>query len=150
MSEWDPWRRYEKELERRMWDPFYRYEYERERMSWDPFYRMEKELTDPWYRYEKQRERELWDPIYRFEREQERLREDSWYRELHRIEQGLGIERTADPIYVQEKESGLGTRPNDYVNPECRVYMDVKKERTNEVRRVNESYEFWRRFLDPN
>lgn len=71
MSEWDPWRRFERERERRMRDPFYRIEYERDRPSWDSYYRMEKEMTDPFYRLEKHRDRLTWDPYYRIEWERE-------------------------------------------------------------------------------
>jgi len=149
MSEWDPWKRLERERERRLWDPLARLEYERDRLSWDPYYRMEKEMADPFYRLEKQREREFWDPMYRYERERERMREDSWYRELHRIEHGLRPDQVADPVYVQEKETGLGTRPSDWYNPEYRVHMDEIKHREEE-RRIRESSEFMQRFFDPD
>ena len=75
MSEWDPWKRYERERERRMMDPWSRLEYERERYH-----------TDPWYRYERDRERYFTDPMYRFEKEMDRLSWDPWYRELRRRE----------------------------------------------------------------
>jgi len=146
MSGWDPWKRYWREQERRMWDPLYRYEYERERMSWDPYYRMERELTDPFYRLEKQRERELYDPLYRYEKEQERFREDLWYRELHRMKNGLRIDQVADPMYIQEKETGLGTRPADYMNPEYRVGIDNIKEDIP-VRKADVDFD---KFFDPN
>ena len=60
MSEWDPWKRYERERERRMMDPWARLEYERERYHSDPFFRFEKEMDrlswDPWYRELRRRE----------------------------------------------------------------------------------------------
>jgi len=82
MSEWDPWRRYWKEQERRRWDPLSRYDYERERERWDPY-----------FRFEKQRERELWDPWYRAERELV----DPWRRYERRIER-----KYSDPEYRRE------------------------------------------------
>ncbi len=75
MSEWDPWKRYEKERERRFWDPYYRYEYEQRKM-----------MEDPFYRYERHLDRMSWDPAYRFEKEMNRLSWDPWYRELKRRE----------------------------------------------------------------
>ena len=150
MSEWDPWKRLERERERRLWDPLARLEYEQRRMMEDPFYRFEKERErmqwDPYFRAERQ----MSDPLYRYEQEQQRLREDSWYREIHRREFGLEPMQSADPAYVQLRETGLGTRPEDYFNPEYRVYMDVIKRREEEERRVKESNEFMRRFFDPN
>ena len=75
MSEWDPWKRYERERERRMWDPLASYEYERDRYH-----------SDPWFRFERNRERYYTDPFYRFEKEMDRLSWDPWYRELKRRE----------------------------------------------------------------
>lgn len=148
-DEWDPWRRYEKERERRMWDPLARYEYEQHRMMGDPLFRFERERErmswDPYYRMEKQ----VTDPMHRFEREQERIREDPWFREMYRQEHGLRPDQSADPIYVQEKELGLGTRPQDYLNSEYRVYMDVER-RKEEERRIKESADFMQKFFDPN
>ena len=72
MSEWDPWRRYEREHERRIWDPLGRLEYQREREQWDPWYRLERNreryFTDPMYRFEKEMDRLSWDPYYRTEK----------------------------------------------------------------------------------
>jgi len=153
--EWDPYRRCEKERERRMWDPLYRYEYERERYLTDPLYRMEKDIermqTDPLYRFEKEKERRLFDPGYRHEREQQRLMEDPWYRLIHRMEHGLRPDQYPDPMYVREKEEGLGTRVQDYYNPDYRVEMDSIKRREEEIeRRIEETGEFFRRFFDSN
>ena len=153
--EWDPWKRFEKERERRMWDPFYRYEYERERYLTDPLYRMEKEMekmqTDPLYRFEKEQERRMLDPEYRHQEEQRRLMEDPWFRQIHRMEHGLRLDQYADPVYVQEKEMGLGTRPMDYFNPDYRVSMDSERRRQEEIeRRIEETGEFFRKFFDPN
>lgn len=71
MSEWDPWRRYEKERESRYWDPWYRVEYERDRLSWDPHFRTEKEIerkySDPefrWRLYEEKRNSSDWLELY--------------------------------------------------------------------------------------
>ena len=75
MSEWDPWKRLERERERRLWDPWARLEYERERY-----------YSDPWYRFEKDREQYYTDPFFRFEKEMDRLSWDPWYRELRRRE----------------------------------------------------------------
>ena len=75
MTEWDPWKRYERERERRLWDPWARLEYERERY-----------YSDPLYRFEKDRERYYSDPFFRFEKEMDRLSWDPWYRELKRRE----------------------------------------------------------------
>jgi len=148
MSEWDPWKRLEQERERRLWDPWARLEYQREREYWDPYYRVEKEMTDPFYRLEKQRERELWDPLYRYGKKQEKLREDPWFHELYRLEHGLRADQHADPVYIQEKESGLGTRPVDYINAEYRVHMDNIR-RKEEEKRIRESAEFMQKFFDP-
>lgn len=153
--EWDPWKRFEKERERRMWDPLYRYEYERERYLTDPLYRMEKDMervqSDPLYRIEKEQERCVWDPEYKHEREQQRLMEDPWFRQIHRMEHGLRPDQYVDPIYVREKEEGLGTRPMDYFNPDYRVEMDSVKRREEEIeRRIEETGEFFRRFFDPS
>ncbi len=62
--------------------------------------------------------------MHRFQKEEERLREDPWYRELHRMEHGLRIDQVADPMYIREKETGLGTRPQDWYNPEYRIELD--------------------------
>ena len=148
MSEWDPWKRYMREQEWRMWDPWARLEYEQRRLIEDPWFRMEKEQErlqwDPYYRMEKQ----MTDPVYRFEREQERMRKDPWFRQLHRMEYGLSPDQVADPIYVQEKELGLGTRPGDYMNPEYRVYMDAVKSQEEEEK-IRESADFMEKFIDP-
>lgn len=129
---WDPWARLEYEQRRMMEDPFFKYEKEQERMLWDPYYRMEKQMADP---------------MYRFEREQEKMMVDPWFRQLYRMEHGLLPGEVPDPVYVQEKESGLGTRPSDYLNPEYRVYMDQM--RRGEEQRAEESAEFMRKFFDP-
>jgi len=149
MSEWDPWRRYWREQEKRLWDPWYRYEYEQQRLIDDPCYRYEKERErmqwDPYFRMEKQ----MSDPFYRFEEEQKRLHEDPWCRELHRMEYGLQESHTADPAYVIEKETGLGTRPNDYSNPEYRIYMD-RYGNVGEKKEDYDSGEFMQKFFDSN
>ena len=150
MSEWDPWKRYERERERRLWDPWARLEYERERYHSDPWYRYQKEQErmswDPYFRAERQ----VGDPLYRYEQEQQRLREDPWYRELYRREHGLEPMQSADPAYVQLREEGLGTRPQDWYNPEYRVHMDVARRKEEEERRIRESAEFMQKFFDPN
>ena len=124
----DPWRRYERERERRMWDPFYRFEYERDRLQWDPFYRYEKHLErlqwDPMYRYEYERNREMWDPYYRYEREKERESWDPWKRYEKELER-----RMYDPLerheYEMEREEGLGPEEGDYLNIDYRTYATV-------------------------
>jgi len=88
---------------------------------------------DPWRRYERERERRMWDPWYRYEYEMERMREDQWYRQVHRMERGLRIYQYADPVYVEEKEEGLGTRTNDYLNPDYRIHMDALRKRRREL-----------------
>ena len=100
-------------------------------MSWyeDPWKRYERKTWDPFYRFEYERDREAWDPMYRMEREIERLREDPWYRQMHRMEHGLKFYQYADAVYVEEKEEGLGTRTNDYLNPDYRIHMDRKRRR---------------------
>ena len=83
MSEWDPWKRYEREFWRRYDDPWYRYDYERDRLSWDPWYRAEKERErmqwDPYYRTEKMIEKKYSDPEYRWRRYEERRMSGDWY-----------------------------------------------------------------------
>ena len=69
MSEWDPWKRFEKGRERRYWDPYYRIEYERERY-----------FSDPWYRFDRDRERYFTDPFFKIERDMDRLSWDPYYR----------------------------------------------------------------------
>jgi len=82
-DEWDPWKRYWREQERRMWDPLYRYKYERDRLTWDPFYRHMKEQErlqwDPWYRAVKEIERKYNDPEYRWRRYEESRYTSEWY-----------------------------------------------------------------------
>jgi hypothetical protein len=99
----DPWKRFERERERRMWDPWYRLDYERDRMQWDPYYRYLKEQDrmswDPYYRYEKEQERLRWDPFYRYEKHLERMREDPLYRYEREKEREYW-----DPYYRYERE----------------------------------------------
>jgi hypothetical protein len=134
--EWDPWRRYERELERRTWDPFYRYEWEQERRMYDPWIRMEYERErmqwDPYFRAEKQ----MSDPLYRYEQEQQRLREDPWSREVDR--RGLEVHRT----YVWEKENG----PSDWNNMEYRVFIHSISKR----KEAFDYGEFMEKFFDPD
>ena len=51
-------------------------------------------------------------------------------------------------VYVQEKETGLGTSLSDWYNPEYRVHMDAVK-RSEEERRIRKSSEFMKKFFDP-
>ena len=60
----------------------------------------------------------------RHEYEMQRMREDPWYRQLYRMERGLRLDQYVDRTYVEEKETGMGTRPYDYLNPDYRAYMD--------------------------
>ena len=77
------------------------------------------------------------------------MRKDPWFREQHRLEYGLRIDQATDPVYIQEKEYGLGTRPVDYANPEYRAEMD-RIRREEEEKEIKESNEFMQRFFDPN
>jgi len=88
-DDWDPWKRYWREQERRQWDPWYRYEYERDRMSWDPYFRYLKEV-----------ERRNWDPGYRWQKYEERRMSGDWY--------NLYMENPADPILRQRYEMLYG------------------------------------------
>jgi hypothetical protein len=62
--------------------------------------------------------------LERHEYEMQRMREDPWYRQLYRMERGLRLDQYVDRTYVEEKETGMGTRPYDYLNPDYRAYMD--------------------------
>jgi len=95
-NDWDPWRRYWREQERRMWDPWYRYEYERERQQWDPFYRYLKEV-----------ERKQWDPEYRWRKYEEDKYSSRWYERY--------LENPADPILRQRYEMLYGRRDRGQV-----------------------------------
>jgi len=82
MSEWDPWKRFLKEREKRYWDPYYRVEYERDRLSWDPFFRAEKHIDrmhwDPYYRVEKLIEKKYSDSRYKQRIYEERRMSGDW------------------------------------------------------------------------
>lgn len=58
-DDWDPWKRYWREQERRMWDPWYRYQDHLDRLSWDPFYRALKQREDPLYQMKKYEEKKM-------------------------------------------------------------------------------------------
>ena len=143
MSEWDPWKRFECERERRMWDPFYRIEYERDRLSWDPYYRMEKEMSDPFYRLEKHRDRLTWDPYYRIEWEREH-RDDPevyWKRYEERRNSSewvkLYYEKPTDPVLRRRYEALFRNAENDEAVRTLRLFETVS--------RVNRMYDrgFW-------
>ena len=54
---------------------------------------------------------------------------DPWMRYWRKREYGLRDMESADPFYVIEKQTGLGTKPGDYFNLEYRFYMDLLKKR---------------------
>lgn len=92
-DDWDPWKRYWREQERRMWDPFYRYEYERDRMAWDPYFRVEKEI-----------ERRYGDPEFRWRKYEEKRNSGEWLEAYY--------ENPLDPVLRQRYESTYGRRDN--------------------------------------
>ena len=115
MSEWDPWKRFERKRERRLWDPFARLEYERDRLSWDPYYRMEKEMTDPFYRLEKHRD----DPEVRMRRYEERRNSSEWLE--------LYYENPLDPVLRRRYEALFRSAENDEAVRTLRLFESVSR-----------------------
>ena len=84
-DEWDPWKRYQRHLDRLYWDSEYRYRYHQDRLTWDPWYRHQYEQDrmqwDPWFRTMKEIEQRRSDPEHWFQGHVESRMDGSWYGE---------------------------------------------------------------------